>query len=144
MPLPQGLSLNAATGALIGQPTAASAVDSTATDYTFTVQAVDANGLVARAQHTITIYPAVTLVLTYPAGTVGVAYSGTAVSTGGLAPKVYAVASGALPTSVSLNTSTGAATGTPTVAGTYTGTISVTSDLGGTTTDDFSIVIAAA
>ena len=79
MPLPAGLALNASTGALVGQPTAAAAVDGAATDYTFTVQGVDSLGQVARKQFTITVNPAVSLTLSYPAtGTVGVAYSGTA------------------------------------------------------------------
>lgn len=78
MPLPAGLALNASTGALVGQPTAAAAVDGAATDYTFTVQGVDSLGQVARKQFTITVNPAVSLTLSYPAtGTVGVAYSGT-------------------------------------------------------------------
>jgi hypothetical protein len=143
MPLPSGLSLSSA-GAIVGRPVAGAAVGGEATDYTFTVQGIDANGRVARAKHTITVNPAVTLTLSYPAGQVGVAYSGTATSTGGAAPKAYTVASGALPTSVSLNASTGALSGTPSAAGTFTGTIRVTSDLGSTTTAAFSIVIAAA
>jgi hypothetical protein len=108
MPLPAGLALNASTGALVGQPTAAAAVDGAATDYTFTVQGVDSLGQVARKQFTITVNPAVSLTLSYPAtGTVGVAYSGTVTVTGGVAPRVYTVATGALPTSLSLNASTG-------------------------------------
>lgn len=144
MPLPSGLTLNPSTGALTGQPVAAAAVDDAATDYTFTVQAIDSLGRVARKQFTITVNPAVSLTLSYGAGTVGVVYSGTVTVTGGVAPRVYTVSAGALPTSLSLNASTGAVTGTPSVAGTFTGTIKVVSDLGSEDTADFSIVIAAA
>ncbi len=145
MPLPAGLALNASTGALVGQPTAAAAVDGAATDYTFTVQGVDSLGQVARKQFTITVNPAVSLTLSYPAtGTVGVAYSGTVTVTGGVAPRVYTVSAGALPTSLSLNASTGAVTGTPSATGTFTGTIKAVSDLGSEDTANFSIVIAAA
>lgn len=145
MPLPSGLALNPSTGALVGVPVAGAAVDDTATDYTFTVQGVDSLGRVARKQFTITVNPAVSLTLSYPAtGTVGVAYSGTVTVTGGVAPRAYTVSVGALPTSLSLNASTGAVTGTPSAAGTFTGTIKVVSDLGSEDTAAFSIVIAAA
>lgn len=141
MPLPSGLTLNPSTGALSGQPVAAAAVGDTATDYTFTVQAIDSLGRVARKQFTITVNPAVSLTLNYPDGTVGVAYSGTVTVAGGVAPRVYTVDSGALPTSLSLNASTGAVTGTPSAAGTFSGTIKVVSDLGSEDTAAFEIVV---
>lgn len=142
MPLPSGLTLTS-SGVLIGQPTAASAAAG-GTDYTFTVRAVDANGSVAFKRETIRVYPLPTITVTAPAGTVGVAYSGTVVGSNGSSPYAYAVATGALPTDVSLHATTGALSGTPSVAGTYTGTFSVTGDKGGVQTKAFSITIAAA
>jgi hypothetical protein len=70
---------------------------------------------------------------TMPAGTVGVAYSGsiaTAASvTGGTPPYTYAITSGALPAGLKMSTA-GAVTGTPTAAGTASFVVTVTDSLG--------------
>lgn len=52
----------------------------------------------------------------------------------------YSVASGALPNGLTLNTSTGAITGTPNTVGTFTGTLRAT-NAGGSITTSFNIVI---
>jgi hypothetical protein len=75
-------------------------------------------------------------------GTVGVAYSGTAAITGGTAPYTWAVTGGSLPTGLSLNTSTGAVTGTPTVAGTYSFTIRGTDSIGAAGLTNYTVTIA--
>lgn len=52
--------------------------------------------------------------------TVGVAYAGfTVTATGGTPAYTYSIASGSLPTGITLNSSSGAVSGTPTVAGSY-------------------------
>lgn len=51
---------------------------------------------------------------------------------GGTAPYTFAVSTGSLPTGMSLDTSTGAVTGTPTVGGTYNFTVTVTDSTSGT------------
>lgn len=56
----------------------------------------------------------------------GTSFSQTVSASGGTSPYTYAVAAGTLPTGLSLNTSTGAVTGTPTVAGAYDFTIGAT------------------
>lgn len=62
-----------------------------------------------------------------PNGTVGAAYSQTLTSTGPVEGVVtWAVISGALPDGLTLNTATGAITGSPTTAGTYSFIISMT------------------
>lgn len=61
-----------------------------------------------------------------PAGTVGTAYSQTLVATGGTTPYTWSVSVGTLPAGLSLNTVTGAITGTPTTAGTTSVTFRVT------------------
>lgn len=77
-------------------------------------------------------------------GTVGVSYSETISAQGGTGTGyVYSIVSGAIPTSLSLNSSTGIISGTPTAAGTYSFTIKVTDSLGNTGTQAFQIIIAA-
>lgn len=53
-------------------------------------------------------------------GQVSVAYSATLFAAGGVTPYTFSISSGALPPGLSLNTASGAITGTPTTAGTYT------------------------
>jgi uncharacterized repeat protein (TIGR01451 family) len=76
------------------------------------------------------------LALTCPAnaGQVSVAYSSFTVGSGGTPSYTYSVASGALPAGLTLNTSTGAMTGTPTTAGPFSFTTRVTDSLGATAT----------
>src|SRR5262249_10282435 len=74
-------------------------------------------------------------------GTFGVAYSYTYTATGSPAP-TYSVTSGALPGGLTLAAG-GAISGTPNAVGTFTGVVTATNS-GGSTTQSFSIVIAAA
>jgi uncharacterized protein YjdB len=60
-----------------------------------------------------------------PVGTVGLAYSTTLAASGGTVPYTWAISVGTLPAGLSLNTSTGAITGTPTAAGTSNFTVQV-------------------
>jgi len=59
---------------------------------------------------------------TLPAGRIGQAYNQTLQATG-TTPITWAIQSGALPAGVTLNTATGALTGTPTVAGNFSFTV---------------------
>ncbi len=58
-------------------------------------------------------------------GTVGTAYSASLAASGGAPPYAWSVISGALPSGLTLNGSTGAITGTPTVSGTFAFTVRV-------------------
>jgi hypothetical protein len=69
----------------------------------------------------ITVNPA-----TLPNGAVGTAYNQTLSASGGTAPYVFSISSGALPGGLLLNPATGAISGTPTTAGTFTFTVTAT------------------
>jgi hypothetical protein len=96
-------------------------------------QAGDANWNAAtQVQRSFTV-TAATLSVTPGAATgtsVGGAFSQSNPASGGTAPYVYALASGALPAGVSLNTATGAVTGTPTTAGAFAYAIQATDSQG--------------
>jgi hypothetical protein len=82
-------------------------------------------------------------------GTVGVAYTATIETTGGVTPYSYAVTNGSLPSGLSLSTTSPRAfiTGTPDAAGSSTFTITVTDSTGGTPLTDpqaYTVTIAAA
>jgi hypothetical protein len=108
--LPAGLTLSTA-GVLSGTPTAANGAG---TSVTFRAQ--DANGCAGSLAINVRVCPAITLAALNTTLTVGSAYSSSAAATGGLAPYTYALVSGTLPAGLTLNTSTGAVTGTPTNA----------------------------
>ena len=109
--LPAGLSLNASTGAITGTPTAAGS---------FTLKVTDSLGNVATTTCLISINSGINLSCsTTNTGEVGVAFnSGPMSVTGGTAPYSYSVV-GTLPAGLTLNTSTGAITGTPTASGSF-------------------------
>jgi large repetitive protein len=116
--LPKGLTLNGNT--ISGTPTGSAGTAS------FTVKVTDSStvGATSATQPlSITVNPATgTLNITtttLPNGVLGSLYSAMLQSTGGLAPISWSIIGGAaLPTGLSLNSSTGAITGTPTAAGT--------------------------
>jgi hypothetical protein len=63
---------------------------------------------------------------TIPGATEGTAYTGSCIAVGGAAPFSFSISSGTLPAGLSLNTSTGAITGTPKASGTFSFTVEVT------------------
>jgi len=135
--LPAGLSLNSSTGAITGTPTASGAS-------TFTAQVTDANGAKDTRALTITIYAALTIsTLSLSDGTVGANYSSTVNVTGGKNPIVWGLSSGALPTGLSLNSSTGAISGTPTASGIFDFSIQVTDANGAVATQAYTVTIYA-
>jgi hypothetical protein len=75
-----------------------------------------------------------------PNGTVGVAYSQTVQTTGGTAPLTFSVSAGTLPAGLSLNTSTGAITGTPTTGAVYNFSIHVVDNVSSAATQAYSNV----
>jgi hypothetical protein len=138
--LPAGLSLTASSGAISGTPTATGAS-------TFTVMVTDAAGLTASSQLSITINAPGAISITtqsLPAGTMGVAYPAAQLAAaGGTTPYTWSIASGTLPAGLSLSSSSGAISGTPTASGSSTFTVTVTDAKGLTASAQFIITINA-
>lgn len=141
--LPTGMSLNTSTGAITGTPTQTGSFNSIG------LRVTDSNGFVTdlatfnltvAANLTISGSPTTT-------ATRGVAYAGfTPTVGGGTTPRVFSLSAGSLPAGMSLNTSTGAITGTPTVSGAFNGiTLRVTDNKGFTATlAPFNLTVAGA
>lgn len=87
----------------------------------------------------ITVNPA-----SLPNGAVGTPYNQVVSATGGTAPYTFVISSGALPTGLLLNPTTGAITGTPTTAGTFTFTITATDANGCSGSRLYTVTIAGA
>ena len=137
--LPTGLSLNSSTGAITGTPTTAS--DS---PLAFTITVTDATSAMASNGYTVVINPAAMITTTtLPNWTVTQPYSQTITVRGGTGPDSFALTSGSLPTGLSLNTSTGAITGTPTTTtgSPFTFTITTTDSIGATASQAYAVTI---
>ncbi|WP_161805176.1 putative Ig domain-containing protein [Amantichitinum ursilacus] len=124
--LPPGLSLNTATGTLAGTATGSGT-------YTFTISATDSStGTGApyggSRSYSLTVgAPTISLTpATLSNATVAASYSTSLTAAGGIAPYAYAITAGALPSGVTLNTATGALSGTPTAGGVFNLTITAT------------------
>jgi hypothetical protein len=138
--LPTGLMFNTSTGAITGTPS----VTSTAT--TYTVTATDENNATATANFSLTVNSAVVAVQSigverltfYQEAASSIPVTGS----GGTSPLTYSVSPG-LPAGLVLNASTGAISGTPTVASAATTyTVTVTDANGGTAQASFSLSVA--
>jgi len=76
-----------------------------------------------------------------PNGTVGTEYSATLSASGGIPPYTWSISSGSLPNGLTLDSSTGILSGTPTQTGTFTFTIQVKDSNNNTSTKEFTLTI---
>lgn len=117
--LPSGLTL-ASSGTISGTPTATGT-------FNFTAQVKDSVGTTASQVYTVSIASPLTITTTsIPDATVGVAYTFTLQASGGTAPYTWSISSGTLPAGLTINSSTGVISGTPTTAGSSTITFKIT------------------
>lgn len=122
-PLPPGLGLTPGTGAISGTPTSTGR-------YAFTVQVTDASSPAQTAQVQLSLpvngAGALTITTTMLApGLTGSAYSAALAASGGTAPYAWSLVGGSLPAGLSLDTTSGAISGTPATAGDSTFTVQV-------------------
>jgi len=122
--LPSGLSLNPATGTISGIPTAAG-------NSNFTVSVADSGTPTKSVMTTLSISvaavaPLLAVLNSLPNGNIGGPYDAVLTATGGKAPYTWTVAAGALPTGLTLVSTTGTITGTPNTAGSFTFAMQVT------------------
>ena len=136
--LPAGLKL-ATTGAITGTPTASGT-------FTFTVNASNsvAPTLAQPISLTINAAPASPVAFTSVSPTatakVGTAYSYTFVASGSPTPITFSVASGSLPTGLSLSTG-GVLSGTPSAAGSFSFTVKATNGSTSATSSTLTILL---
>lgn len=123
--LPAGLVFGSSTGSqdsISGTPTQQGSAQ-------FTVTVKDATGATSNQALSINVNPPAPLAITTTSlspGYTGIAYSQTLQATGGIPSYQWSIASGSLPSGLTLNPSTGAITGTPAASGTSSFTIKVT------------------
>jgi hypothetical protein len=135
--MPTGLNLSTA-GVISGTPT-------TAGTSTLTFQVQDAVGATNSKSLAISIYAPLNVTTASLAnGYIGASYSQTLAASGGKTPYTWSISSGSLPTSLSLNPSTGVISGTPTTAETATFTVQASDADTRTATKTLSITISAA
>jgi hypothetical protein len=130
--LPDGLSLEAATGLISGKPTKAGTFSG------IVVRATDAAGRTAQTTASIAIAAPLRIAGTpTDVGTVGQSYSASFGASGGTGPYAFSLASGTLPAGLSLSPTSGTVSGKPTVAGLAEGlTVKVTDAAGRTAVSD--------
>ena len=134
--LPAGLALSGSTGIISGISTSAGSA-------TFTIKVVDAEGGMATKQLTLLTCTQLAVATSSLAAGYNLAssYSQTLTAVGGQAPYSWSVVSGSLPATLSLESSTGVISGTPTALGTTSFTVQVRDFTGTTATKALSITV---
>ncbi|WP_312363719.1 IPT/TIG domain-containing protein [Ensifer sp.] len=140
--LPAGLALDGATGRVSGTPTATGS-------FGFTVSATDAYGATGSAAYSLAVKPSIAAFAFTPMpgsladAMAGEDYSQQITATGGTAPLLYRIGSGALPGGMVLNVSTGELTGPldAASAGDYTFTVVVEDNNGATGSATYGVTV---
>ncbi|HYR28959.1 MAG TPA: ice-binding family protein [Thermoanaerobaculia bacterium] len=140
--LPGGLALDGATGAITGSPT-------TPGTFNFSITATDVNGCRGSRLYTITIAapgcPVITLdPATLPPAVSQQPYFQQVTASGGTAPYVYSIESGALPAGLTINPVTGAISGTTVQTGIFSFTIRATATGGCIGAAPYTLTVLAA
>src|SRR5580698_2625860 len=140
--LPAGLSISSTTGLISGTPT-------TAGSSSVTVTATDTTGASGSASFTWTINPKATntVTVTNPgsqAGTVGTAASLQIAATDSASGQTLTYSATGLPAGLSISSTTGLISGTPTTAATSSVTVTATDTTGASGSATFSWTISAA
>jgi Putative Ig domain len=134
--IPAGLTLNTTTGVISGTPTGSAGTA------TVNVTLTDAAGAADTETYSLVVLDPVTISTAspLPAGEKTIAYSTTIAATTGKTAYTWTPVSG-MPAGLTLNTTTGVISGTPTGSGVSSVVVRVTDALGATDTDTFSLTI---
>jgi hypothetical protein len=122
--LPAGVSIDAATGALSGRPSAPGS-------FPVKLTVTDSLGLSDSVDVTLTFAPKLELASRTLRGKVGRSFIARLAATGGVDPRTWSLVRGKLPAGVHFSTRTGVLSGTPRRAGKTTLVVQVTDKLGG-------------
>jgi hypothetical protein len=132
--LPDGLSLNTATGTISGTPIGSSS-------YTFAVGVTDKVGIYVEKEFTIDLVPTLSIATaTLPRGSIESIYSATVLAIGGKPGYTYCITNGSLPDGLSFDVS-GVLSGKPVIDGIFNVTITATDSTGRKVSKDFNINI---
>ena len=134
-----GLSFSGASLSASGQITGAPRAGT----YPFTAKVTDHTGTSVTLSLTLYVEssPLVVTITSLSAGTACSPYTAALAASGGITPYAWSLASGTLPPGVTLDSSTGALSGTPTAAGSYPVTVEVTDQASQTATADLTVTV---
>jgi hypothetical protein len=136
--LPAGVTLNTATGALGGVPSAAGS-------FQFTVNVSDSLARTVVKQFSLPVAAAVVISSApeLPPATAGASYSQALAATGGTPPYVWSITSGGLPAGLSFDAGTATISGVPTLGGSFTFAVQVTDNNSVTASKPFTLAVTS-